>query len=200
MNLKTLKYCILITLSITLAIPIIGIIIAGIKNGVFKFFDKIFKGRGGSASRFIYGFLLFPGTVFHECAHALGAFLTGARVTQFSVLPSKEDKNSLGRTVIEPRGSKMIRSIQLTASATSPVFFGLIVIILGIALLYPILTAFWQQALFTYLFLAIFFHMSMSNDDVKAWIKGVPFLLILVFLIVLLLALLNIFPIVLIGR
>ena len=188
MSIEGLKYCILLTLGVTLIIPIIGIIIAGIKNGVLKFFNKVSKGRGAGMWWFIYGMVLFPGTVFHEGAHALGALITGARVKDISVIPDRK-KGTLGETLIEPRGSKLMQSLQLTVSATSPVSFGIIALVVGIFLLYPICTAFWQKAIITYLSLAIFFHMSMSTEDVKAWAKGIVFVLIPIFLIFLVLTL-----------
>ncbi len=46
-----------------------------------------------SASKTLYVVLMLPGTIVHECSHAIVALLTGARITDFSVMPSG---NTLG--------------------------------------------------------------------------------------------------------
>ena|SRR3990172_4652511 len=46
-----------------------------------------------SASKTLYVILMLPGTIVHECSHAVVALLMGARITDFSVMPSE---NTLG--------------------------------------------------------------------------------------------------------
>ena len=46
-----------------------------------------------SASKTLYVVLMLPGTIVHECSHAVVALLMGARITDFSVMPSG---NTLG--------------------------------------------------------------------------------------------------------
>ena len=46
-----------------------------------------------AASKTLYVVLMLPGTVVHECSHAVVAMLMGARITDFSVTPSG---NTLG--------------------------------------------------------------------------------------------------------
>lgn len=46
-----------------------------------------------SASKTLYVFLMLPGTIIHEFSHAVVALLMGARITDFSVMPSG---NTLG--------------------------------------------------------------------------------------------------------
>jgi hypothetical protein len=46
-----------------------------------------------SASKTLYVVLMLPGTIVHECSHAVVALLMGARITDFSVIPSG---NTLG--------------------------------------------------------------------------------------------------------
>src|SRR3989304_5104800 len=46
-----------------------------------------------SVSRTLYVVLMLPGTIVHELSHAAVALLMGARITEFSVIPSG---NTLG--------------------------------------------------------------------------------------------------------
>jgi hypothetical protein len=46
-----------------------------------------------SASKTLYVVLMLPGTIVHESSHAVVALLTGARITDFSIMPSG---NTLG--------------------------------------------------------------------------------------------------------
>ncbi|MEQ9729746.1 MAG: M50 family metallopeptidase [Candidatus Methanoperedens sp.] len=56
--------------------------------------EYLHRSLSSSASKTLYVVLMLPGTIVHEFSHALVALLMGARITNFSVIPSGD---TLGR-------------------------------------------------------------------------------------------------------
>ncbi len=60
--------------------------------------EYLHRSLSSSASRNLYVALMLPGTIVHEISHAAIAFLMGAKITRFSVLPSGDTLGSVEHT------------------------------------------------------------------------------------------------------
>jgi len=156
------------------------IIVGAIMNGVEKIqiavLSKIF---GVRTALFICNYVTIAGTIIHECAHALFAILSGAKVTEISFLDTKGD--SLGHISYIVRGPIFLKAIQHSLCACAPVFAGLICesIIINQIMngTYPI----WGQIILWYLAISVIDHMSMSPIDIKHYFQGIWAVLPIVF-------------------
>ncbi len=145
---------------------------------------------GGRAAFLIRNYITWPGTVLHELSHAFFAFITGAEIKEIRLFPRGE---KLGSVSIIPRGNLLLRSLQLSLSAIAPVITGLICIFIMWVHLLPGLNKVWHYVLFWYLFISVFFHMSLSPEDRKNFFSGMIPTAVLIFLIFLVPAFLGIF-------
>lgn len=165
------------TAIIILVVPVLGLLIDFITEEITK---SLAKGIGVDAALFIMNYLTFLGTIHHECSHALYALLTGAKVTSMQIF--KPEGNKLGSVQLQPRGIWLTKSLQLTLSAIAPTVQGLISEIL-LFNLFMFVTPLWAKILIIYVMVSIFIHMTMSGADVKAALKGLPIVALLVFAI-----------------
>ena len=165
------------TAIIILVVPLIGLLIDFITEEVTK---SLAKGLGPTVALFIMNYLTFVGTIHHECSHALYALITGAKVTSMQIF--KPDGNRLGCVQLQPRGIWLTQSLQLTLSAIAPTVQGLISEIL-LFNLFMFVTPIWLKILVGYVMVSIFFHMTMSGADIKIYMKGVPLLIPVLFII-----------------
>lgn len=134
-----------------------------------------------SSIAFVFrNYLTYPGTVHHELAHALLAFITGARVLRINLIPHG---NRLGSVEFEPRGNIILRSIQLSLSAVAPVICGAASMFMMLYLILPKCSLAWHYVLFIYIFVSIFFHMTMSTQDTRNFLKGFPVCMLILFVI-----------------
>ncbi|SKC00925.1 Peptidase family M41 [Lachnospiraceae bacterium] len=135
------------------------------------------KVTGPGPAFVIRNYVTYPGTIHHEFAHALIAAVTGAKVTKITLFPKGE---TLGQVEFIPRGNIFFRSLQYSASAVAPVICGGISLSLMYLKIWQKLTLWWHYPLFIYLFISILFHMTMSSQDMKNFIKGlVPTLMVI---------------------
>lgn len=136
---------------------------------------------GSHSAWLIVNRVLFIGTVHHELAHALFAFLTGAKVTR--IVPIRFHGKELGQVDFIPRGNILFRSLQQTMSAVAPVVCGcgtLSMLYFGIL---PFCTLAWQQIIVYVVGISILLHMNMSGQDIKVAWKGLPVCILILFLI-----------------
>lgn len=162
------------TLAVPAAIFLFGLLVEWIGNlltGVLAAF------LGNRAAFFIRNRLTFIGTVHHELAHALFAFLSGAKIKKIELFHVRG--NQLGCVEFYPRGNRFVKAIQMTLASIAPVIMG------GVSLC--VLYYFWHYQCFEpwhyvltgYLIVSILFHMNMSPQDVKnAW-KGMPVMMLI---------------------
>jgi hypothetical protein len=177
-----LKESAIIAVIIVAAIPLIGflenVLIMGILRNVFGIIS-----RSGGLFLFFVNRVTFVGVMYHELSHALFAFLTGAKVDKISLYHKEGDH--LGYVQYRARGIWPLQCVQHSLSSCAPVVMGL----LALAGIYSVLTKItlpvWGLALLIYVFVSILVHMDMSTQDLKLYLKGVPFFLILSFVIVL---------------
>lgn len=159
------------------------IIVGGIMNLIERLqLNLLAKIFGIGPALFICNYFTIAGTIIHECAHALFAICSGAKVTEISFLDTKGD--SLGHVSYVVRGPFFMKAIQHSLCACAPVFAGLICELIIINQIfngnYPI----WGQAILWYLAISVIDHMSMSSIDIKHYFQGIWAVIPIVFAII----------------
>jgi len=141
-------------------------------------------------SWFVYAvinYLFFPGVMLHELAHALFAVLTGARVTELTLF--KRDGDSLGHVNFQHRGGTILVAVQRIFISSAPMYVGGIVVLACRHFILLASTPLWAKILSGYIGISMFFHMTMSPQDIKVYVKGIPVFMVLLFIEVFLLRL-----------
>lgn len=167
----------------------VGMLVEGIGNVIAGIVAMIF---GGRVAFFIRNRLTFPGTVHHELAHAFFALISGARVTKVELFHVRGEQ--LGCVEFYPRGTAFTKSLQMTLASIAPVVCGTASLCLMHWLWRFQCVELWQYVLVGYLGISIFLHMNMSGQDIKNALRGMPFTILLCYLIFLLIDV-NLLPI-----
>ena len=175
---ERLIHAALSTAIIIIAVPLVGMLIEFITMEITR---GLAKNMGVSTALFIMNGLTFVGTIHHELSHAFYALITGAKVTKVEVFKPKDDR--LGCVEFIPRGNWFTKSLQLTLSGIAPTVQGFITLCLLVLLFINLPSILWLKILVGYIMFSIFIHMTMSSADVKAAIKGLPIVMVLVFII-----------------
>ena len=124
--------------------------------------------------------VFFPGVMLHELSHALMALITGAKLTEVKLF--KKEGRSLGHIAFRPRGTKIMISIQEVFISSAPMYFGAMIVFASFKLMLLISWSAWLLKIFMgYIMASMFFHMTMSRQDIKVFVKGVPIVMLLVF-------------------
>jgi hypothetical protein len=156
----------------------VGMLVEGIGNVIAGILAVIF---GGRVAFFIRNRLTFPGTVHHELAHAFFAVISGAKVTKVELFHVRGDQ--LGCVEFYPRGNAFSKSLQMALASIAPVVCGTA----SMCLLYWLWRfrcgELWQYILVGYLGVSILFHMNMSGQDIKNALRGMPFTILLCYVI-----------------
>lgn len=169
------------TLQIVVIVPLFGMILGAIESGLTHF---LVKGFGAKVTMFIMNRLTFIGVVHHELAHALFAFISGAKVKAVNLFAPKG--NTLGTVEIVPRGNLLFRSLQLALTAIAPVLLG----IMSLCAIMNIIgrnysnMPIWLIVIAAYTFISILVHSTMSTADLKCALRGLPVCTILIFIVV----------------
>ncbi|MCR5339698.1 MAG: hypothetical protein K6E75_14190 [Lachnospiraceae bacterium] len=176
---EILKTSLIIAAGSVVVLPLIGLIVHAVSSFVLQNVFGLFS-RSGALYLFFANTLTFPGVVYHELSHALFAFLTGAKINEIKLYQKKE--GHLGYVNYSPRGAWGLQSLQLTLASCAPVVTGMI----AEAVIYYVFTTFtlpiWGKVLLIYLGVSILVHMDMSTADLKSYVRGVFFVMILVFI------------------
>ena len=134
-------------------------------------------------------YLFFPGVMLHELSHAFLAFITGAEVTEVALF--KREGNSLGHVNFRNRGNLFFRALQNTFASAAPMFCGAAIVyacyfgIMHISIL-------WLRILLGYVGVSMFCHMTMSVEDLKIYVKGIPIFMGILFVLTLALRLFGV--------
>lgn len=155
-----------------------GLLVEGVGNLITRCLAVLL---GGKTAFFIRNRLTFVGTVHHELSHALFALISGARVTRVELFRVRGDQ--LGCVEFYPRGNGFTRALQMTLASIAPVVCGTGSLCLLVWVWLFCCGEVWQYALVGYLGISIFFHMNMSGQDVKNALRGMPFTVLLCYLI-----------------
>ncbi len=158
------------TILILLVIPVAGYVILLARKGLLYLLGMIFDGE---TIWLIANRLTFPGVIHHECAHALFVVLTGAKIQDVELFHPQNDR--LGSVTWYAKSVfPGAQSIQCTLVSVAPVILGILDFCLLYAFLLPRCTQVWQTILIVYLMLSIFFHATMSSQDIRIAWKGLP--------------------------
>jgi len=172
---ERLTVALISTAIIIFIIPLIGLIIDGISKCIAK---ALAKTVGVSMTLFVMNYLTFIGTVHHELSHALYGFITGAKIIKIELF--KPTGTTLGQVKLVPRGNAVLRSFQLCMSAIAPTVQGLITECLLLKFFPAQSEIIW---LIVYVIVSIFIHMTMSIQDIKSALKGLPVCALLIYAI-----------------
>lgn len=166
------------TLIITLGIPVVGCIIDCINSALAKACCRAF---GAGLTNLMFNWLTFVGVVHHELSHALFCLLTGAKVKKIVLF--KPEGTTLGKVIYSNRGGIILSSIQNALSAVAPVVIGFISEFILITIVLTNCKTGWQKGITLYLIISIFTHMTMSWQDIKMGLLGLPICAIIIFVI-----------------
>ena len=166
------------TLIITLGIPIVGCIIDCINSTLAKACCKTF---GVFLTNLVFNWITFAGVVHHELSHALFCFLTGAKVKKIVLF--KPEGTTLGKVIYSNRGGIVLSSIQNSLSAVAPVVMGFVSEFILITIVLANCKTVLQKGITLYLMISIFVHMTMSWQDIKMGLLGLPICAIIIFVI-----------------
>lgn len=147
-----------------LVFGVVGWLISLLKTGI----TAVLAGAVGTKlTLFIVNRLTFIGTIHHELAHALLALITGAKVTRVRLL--EFGGSNLGSIEYIARGNIITKSIQHTFTAYAPVICGFITEYLMLTKININ-----SNILKYYIMFSILIHMTMSTQDIKMCLRGLP--------------------------
>lgn len=162
---------------IVIAVPLVGFVIDKLVQNLMNLCTRCF---GMGTSVMIYNYFTFIGVMHHELSHAAAAILTGAKILSINLF--KPTGNTLGNVVFVTRGNKIIQSIQLCFTAVAPVFTGICTLYFLKSNVWTLCDKLALKIIFIYAFISVLLHTSMSSQDIKTYIKGVPILWLLSFI------------------
>lgn len=164
---------ILVALSVTIFVFGIIIVIGRIIDELETFtLNKLVAVCGVNVANLICNYLTFPGVMVHELAHCLFVIIFGGKVTKCKLFEFN-GRGRLGHVEYITRGSKTRQALQLMFGSAAPTICGLFE-------LYIIYRAFelgasnvFEGVVLAYFAFCIAIHMSMSDEDMKGYLKGV---------------------------
>ena len=176
---KTILISFVLTIIACVSVIIIGAAVEKLEIFEMKFLSKLTSPK---KALFIEDRLTFPGTILHECAHAVTAWATGAKVTKVKFL-TFFDAHKLGCVYFQPRGNMLQQRFQLSLTSCAPVLVGMSALNLLMYINTAIAMPWYFRALSIYLMISIFNHMTMSTADIKNYLRGLISVFPVVFLI-----------------
>lgn len=182
LNLDFILTPLIYTISIFLGIFVLGRLIDIVSKFIIKIIANVF---GVKFALIFANYITFIGTIHHELAHAIVAFLTGAKLTEVHLF--KPTNGSLGQVRYIARGNMFVQGIQNTMSAIAPVFLGICTEIILSRILMNYCTNLVSYVVLLYIIISILLHMNMSQADVKVALKGVPACFIITFILLIIL-------------
>ena len=149
-----------------------AIVIGHLINKLEQFQLQLLKETTGSKiAYFICNRVTFIGTVIHELSHALMVVATGAKLRKVKLFEISSD-GTLGHVEFSLSGKKWKQMCQLSLISCAPVFTGVLLEYIFIKMVIIYHLGFWSELLLWYLIISILDHMSMSDVDIKNYLKG----------------------------
>ena len=145
---------------------VIDLIVKYVLGGIITLFTRDYN-----IFVLFFNYLTFPGVVYHELSHALVAIITGAKVDSVTLFEVEDDH--LGEVIYYPRGNFIFQSIQIALTSCAPVITGIVGLYFGLTYLASHTLKIPLMILFIYLLLCVFMHMTMSNEDLVQYLKGI---------------------------
>lgn len=166
------------TLILIMAVPLIGIAIDYLNKLILGFIQNIF---GRKIAYIFANRITFIGTVHHELAHALFAVITGAKIIKINLFKAQGD--TLGSVVFNTRGNHLLKSIQLTMTSIAPVILGIVSEYLLITKVVSNINNMVLLWIIYYVIISILLHMTMSTQDIKNALRGLPICTIIIYIL-----------------
>lgn len=165
--LDSILFSLIIIIGIFILLPLFGKLIDLIEQLEYKILSKIMS---ISTASIVINRLTFPGVITHELAHALFAFISGAKVISIHIF-SIFKGDTLGYVEYAPRGGVIRRNFQIFFTSLAPVIIniGLCILTGYLALKFNI---WYSYLILGYLFISFLNHASMSTQDLKLYFKG----------------------------
>jgi hypothetical protein len=168
---REIVFAFLFSLVLYSSVLIIGFVFGKLEQMLYKMFSKFV---GQKLADIICNRVTVVGVVIHEYAHALFAFIFGAKVHKIRVFDIFKG-NQLGHVEFSVRGNRLQKDVQLVFTSCAPVIAGLFVLYLSAFVLLPRAVMWWQYVLLGYLIVAMICHISMSDVDIKNYLRGLVF-------------------------
>lgn len=123
---------------------------------------------------FIAAKLTFPGVIVHECSHALGAFITGARVIEFHPFYFfVKNGGTLGEVVVG-YNTGLWGNVQKFVTGIGP--------LIGCSVVLYFLSKWnpdgYYKGIKIWLTISMIIHMNMSGQDIRVLAPSIPFMII----------------------
>lgn len=171
----------ILTILILAIIFFIGYLIYKLRELITTILITIF---GTATGLFMANYITFVGTIHHELSHAIIAFITGAKVKEIRLLDF--NNNTLGHVNYIPRGPMWLQQIQLSLTSIAPIIVGILTNSLIINYLRLNTLSVTHRVVIYYIMFSIITHMSMSKQDIKIGLKGLPACIVVIYSISLL--------------
>ena len=181
-------YCLIIAVLIPFLVIVIGYFINLIGEAFAAIMGMI---TAPVVAQGIVNYVMFPGVMIHELAHAFFAVITGAKITEVALF--KVEDGALGHVNFKNRGNVIVVALQNIFISSAPMFVGATVVV-GCGIWLSVLPAgyIWLKIIIWYLMISMFFHMTMSPADISVYIKGVPLFIVILFVVFLPIRLLGV--------
>ncbi len=181
-------YCLIIAVLIPFLVIVIGYFINLIGEAFAAIMGMI---TAPVVAQGIVNYVMFPGVMIHELAHAFFAVITGAKITEVALF--KVEDGALGHVNFKNRGNVIVVALQNIFISSAPMFVGAAVVV-GCGIWLSVLPAgyIWLKIIIWYLMISMFFHMTMSPADISVYIKGVPLFIVILFVVFLPIRLLGV--------
>lgn len=170
MAFKTIGFIIVIGLSAECIVSILHYIMA-----------RIFGDRLGNI---IVNYISFIGVIHHELAHAIMAFLTGAKIIDIKLFKLFSCKDGvLGSVTFIPRGNEVIKSVQKVLASFAPAYCGIITLVLIGKYLSTNTVGLLAKVIILFCMISIALHINLSKQDIKNAASGIPVTFLFVWLV-----------------
>lgn len=179
MNAHNILMSILYSLIACAFLPVLGrvidLFVQYVIGGIITLFTRDYN-------KFVifYNYLTFPGVIYHELSHAALAVITGAKVEHISLFRPHDGR--LGEVEFRASGTAIMMAVQYALIACAPVITGMIGLYYFATYMITSHPSIPVTILLGYLMLCIFMHMTMSNEDLGLYAKGIWLFFILFFI------------------
>lgn len=153
-------------------ISVLAVFLVGILLDFVLAIIRAIVGGGSSIGNKFINVLTFPGVIHHELAHAIMALITGAELNEIKLFQNDPYSNALGYVIYTTRGNFIFQAIQTVFASCGPLLLGMTSLGLMSVYLKPLVAGNLIATIgYYYLFASIFFHASLSGQDIKS-MKG----------------------------
>lgn len=150
----------------------IAIVIGYLINKLERYQLQLLQGTIGSKiAYFLCNRFTFVGTIIHELSHAFLVVVTGAKLRKIKLFEVSAD-GTLGHVEFALSGPKWKKMCQLSLISCAPVFIGACLEYVLIKVVFFYNLGFWSELILWYFIISIFDHMSMSDVDIKNYLRG----------------------------